>query len=247
MKINRVRSPAKLADAVPVLLALGLARYLGLHAVEPLALIVAVEGLAADQRLDPCGAIVGGRDDTSGRRGVGRVLLGAVIGLEGSGFDRGLDVGRVRLVRQITKGAAAVQVAMRVRLWECVRRDGGEHCVLQTQRSEQSVVHDLRERFPVDLFRNEAEQRVVSVGVVKVRTGREVGRMRERDCQHLGWRPDLGRVTLEDCPERRVVVVSVKTTAHIQQFTDGDLVAIGHIRDVIRNGIVKPELVFLGE
>ena len=140
VKINRVRSPAKLADPVPVLLALRLARYLGLQAVEPLALIVGVEDLTADQRRDPCGAIVGGRDDTSGRRGVGRVLLGAVIGLEGSGFDRGLDVGRVRLVRQITKGAAAVQVAMRVRLWECVRRDGGEHCVLQTQRSEQSVL-----------------------------------------------------------------------------------------------------------
>jgi glutamate/tyrosine decarboxylase-like PLP-dependent enzyme len=30
---------------------------------------------------------------------------------------------------------------------------------------------DLRQRLPVDLFRNEAEQRVVSIGVVEVRTG----------------------------------------------------------------------------
>ncbi len=55
VKINRVRSPANLADAVPVLLALGLARDLGLQAVEPLALIVDVEHFTADQCLDPCG------------------------------------------------------------------------------------------------------------------------------------------------------------------------------------------------
>src|SRR5204863_6362651 len=87
VKINRLRSPANLADAVPVLLALGLAWQLGLQAVEPLALILGVDDLAADQRLDPYGEIVGGRDHASCRRGVGRVLAGATIGLEDSGFD----------------------------------------------------------------------------------------------------------------------------------------------------------------
>ena len=43
VKINRVRSPAKFADAVPVLVALGLARILRLEAVEPAALIFGVE------------------------------------------------------------------------------------------------------------------------------------------------------------------------------------------------------------
>ena len=99
MKINRVRTPAKLADAVPVLLALGLARHLGLHAVEPLALIVGAEHFAADQCLDPGSEIVRGRDDAPGGRGVGRVLAGAVVGIEGSGLCRSLDVGRVRLGR----------------------------------------------------------------------------------------------------------------------------------------------------
>ena len=83
----------------PYLLALGLARHLGLQAVERLALIVGVEHLTADQCLDPCGEIVGGRDDASGRRGVGRILAGAVVGLEGSGPGRGLNVGRIRPVR----------------------------------------------------------------------------------------------------------------------------------------------------
>jgi len=67
VKINRVRSAAKLADAVPVLLSLGLARHLGLHTVEPLALIVGVEHPATDQCLDPDGEIVGGRDNTPSR------------------------------------------------------------------------------------------------------------------------------------------------------------------------------------
>ena len=103
VKIDPVRSPAQLGDAVPVLLAVGLARVFGLHAVEPLALIVGVEHPAADQCLDPGGEIVGGRDDAPGRRGVGRVLAGVVVGLEGSGPGRGLEVGRVRLVHQVTK------------------------------------------------------------------------------------------------------------------------------------------------
>src|SRR4029453_7443651 len=112
-KINRVRSPANLADAVPVLLALGLAWHLGLQAVEPLALIVGVEHLASDPRLDPGGEIVGGRDDASGRRGVGRVLAGTVVGLEGSGLGCGLDVGRVRLVLLETERAAPLQKTRR--------------------------------------------------------------------------------------------------------------------------------------
>ena len=65
MKINRVRSPAKLGDAVPVFLARGLARVLGLQAVEPAALIISVENLAANQCLDPGGEIVTGGNDTS--------------------------------------------------------------------------------------------------------------------------------------------------------------------------------------
>ncbi len=85
----------------------GLARIFELHAVEPLALIVGVEQPAADRRLDPGGEIVGGRDDAPGRRGVGRVLAGAVVGLESSGPGRSLEVGRVRLVPEVTKGAAA--------------------------------------------------------------------------------------------------------------------------------------------
>ena len=40
VKIDRVRSPTQLGDAVPVLLAVGLARVLGLQAVEPAALIL---------------------------------------------------------------------------------------------------------------------------------------------------------------------------------------------------------------
>lgn len=58
MKINRVRSPAKLADAVSIFLALGLARILRLEAVEPAALVGGVEHTARNQCVDPSGEIV---------------------------------------------------------------------------------------------------------------------------------------------------------------------------------------------
>ena len=136
---------------------------------------------------------------------------------------------------------------MRVGLGEGVRGDGGEQGVLQAQRSEQTVLETTGQRLPVHLFCNEAKQRVVGVGVVEARTGWEVGRVLERDRQHFGWGPDLGRVTVEDRPELGVVVVGVKAAAHIQQFCDGDVVAVGHARDVLRDWIVETELAFLGE
>ena len=103
---------------------------------------------------------------------------------------------------------------------------GGEQGILQAQRSEQTVLETTGQRLPVDLFRNEAEQRVVGVGVVEGRTGWKVERVLERDRQHFGWGPNLGRVTVEDRPELGVVVVAVKAAAHLQQFGDGDLVAV---------------------
>ena len=105
------------------------------------------------------------------------------------------------LSSKVTEGAAAVQVAVRVGLGEGVRGDGGEQGVLQAQRSEQTVLETTGQRLPVHLFCNEAKQRVVGVGVVEACTGREVGRVLERDRQHFGWGPDLGRVTVEDRPE----------------------------------------------
>jgi hypothetical protein len=67
----------------------------------------------------------------------------------------------------------------------------------------------------------------------------EVGRVLERDRQHFSRGPNLGRVTLEDRPELGVVVIGVKAAAHIQQLGDGDLVAIGNARDVLRDWIVR--------
>src|SRR5216683_6517455 len=90
VKIHRVRSPAQLADAVPVLLAVGLAWVLGLQAVEPAALICGVEHAAGNQCLDPGGKIVAGGDDAPGRRSTGMVQARVVVGQEGAGPGRGL-------------------------------------------------------------------------------------------------------------------------------------------------------------
>src|SRR5207244_12554329 len=133
----------------------------------PVRLIADVADLAADTCLSPYGEIVSGRDSASGRRGIGRVLAGAIVGLKSSGPDRCLDVGRVRFVRQVTEGAAAVQVAVRVGIGDGVRASGGQHGVLQAERSEQTALETTGQRLPLHLFCDAAEQRVLGVSVMK--------------------------------------------------------------------------------
>src|SRR5437762_12314376 len=93
VKIYRVRPPAQSLDAVPVLLAVGHARVLGLQAVEPAARICGVEDAPGYQCLDPDGENVSGADDAPSEisnRGVqGRV----VGGQERPGRPRVVDVG----------------------------------------------------------------------------------------------------------------------------------------------------------
>src|SRR5207248_4379473 len=114
VKIDRVRGPVQLGDAVPVLLAVGFARVLGLQAVEPAALIFSVEHAPPYQCLDPDGEIVGGGNDTPRRRCTGMVQVGIVGGQKGAGARRSLDLGRVRRCTHQGDRGAAVQVAVRV-------------------------------------------------------------------------------------------------------------------------------------
>jgi hypothetical protein len=100
VKIYRVRAPAQSLHAIPVLLAVGHARVLGLQAVEPAALVRGVEDAPGNECLDPDGEIAGGGDDTPGKIGKRGVQVRVVGGQEGPGPCRGLDVGRVRRVRQ---------------------------------------------------------------------------------------------------------------------------------------------------
>src|SRR5207247_10539463 len=98
VKIYRVRPPAQSLDAVPVLLAVGHARVLGLQAVEPAALICGVEDAPGNQCLDPDGEIVSGGDDAP-RKISNRGAQGRVGGWEArSGPCGRSDIGRERLV-----------------------------------------------------------------------------------------------------------------------------------------------------
>src|SRR4029434_8526155 len=92
-------------------LAVGHARVLGLQAVEPAALIRGIEHAASNQCLDPDGEIPGGGDDAPGKIGKKGVQVCVVGGQERPGPCRGLDVGRVRRVRQ-DKVRAARQVGV---------------------------------------------------------------------------------------------------------------------------------------
>ena len=118
---------------------------------------------------------------------------------------------------------------------------------LHAQRPEQPVLHRLGQRPAIDLLGDEAEQRVVGVVVFVGGTGREVGRARERDGQQLVRGPDLGRVTVDGRRELGGVGVVVEAAAHLQQLGDGDVVAVGHARDVLRDWIAETELAFLGQ
>ena len=93
MKINSVRPPADLGDAVPILLSFGLARVLELQAVEPAALIGGVENAARDKCVDPCSEIVGRRDDSSGPLNKRMVYVCVVFGQQGAGPRRSLYLG----------------------------------------------------------------------------------------------------------------------------------------------------------
>src|SRR6185437_16190843 len=83
VKIYRVRPPAQSLHAVPILLAVGHARVLGLQAVEPAALICGVKDASRNQCLDPDGEIAGGGDDAPreiSKRGVQvRVVSGRSV------------------------------------------------------------------------------------------------------------------------------------------------------------------------
>ena len=92
MKIYRVRPPAQSFYAVPVLLAVGHARVLGLQAVEPAALICGIEDAPGNQCLDPDGEIAGGGDDAPGEISKRGVQVRVVNGQERAGACRGLDV-----------------------------------------------------------------------------------------------------------------------------------------------------------
>ena len=122
-----------------------------------------------------------------------------------------------------------------------------EESVLHPQRPEQPVLHRPSQWLAIDLLGDEAEQHVVGVVVFVGGTGREVGRVRERDGQHLLCGPDLGRVTVHAGREFGSIGVVVEAAAHLQQFGDRDVVAIGHARDVLRDRIVETELAFLGQ
>src|SRR5207253_3679229 len=100
VKIYRVRAPAQSRHAVPVLLAVGHARVLGLQAVEPAALICGIEDAPGNQCLDPDGEIAGGGEDTSRKISKRGVQVRVVSGQERPAPCRGLDVGRVRRVSQ---------------------------------------------------------------------------------------------------------------------------------------------------
>src|SRR5262249_52541336 len=154
VKIYRVWPPMQSLYSVSVLLAVGHVQVLGLQAVEPAALIYSVEDAPGNQCLDPDGEIVRGGDDTPGKISKRGVQVRVVSGQERPGPCRGLDVGRVRRVRQDKQGTA-VQVAVRVGIGDGVRTARREESVVHSQRPEQPVLHRPSQWFAIDLLGDE--------------------------------------------------------------------------------------------
>ena len=55
--------------------------------------------------------------------------------------------------------------------------------MLHIQGTEQPVLHRLSERLAIDLFNDETQQRIVGVVVFELCTRREIGWVRECNCQ----------------------------------------------------------------
>src|SRR5262249_7979473 len=100
VKIHTVRPKGDLGDPIPIFLAEWFGWVLRLKAVEPLALIIGIENFATNQGTHPCDQIVSGRDDATGRRGIGGILSRVVIGLECSRLGRSLKIGGIGGIHQ---------------------------------------------------------------------------------------------------------------------------------------------------
>jgi hypothetical protein len=89
-------------------------------------------------------------------------------------------------------------------------------------------VHCLRQWLASGLFDDEAEQQVVGVAVLEGCAGWEVGFVGEGKGQQLGRDPNPVGVMIHACRDFRGVCVVVEAAAHVQQFGDGDVAAVGH-------------------
>ena len=134
---------------------------------------------------------------------------------------------------------------MRVGLGDGVHVLAGSAGVLHAQRPEQPVVHRPGQWLAIDLFGDEAEQRVVGVVVLVGCTRREVGWVRECNGQQFVRGPNLGRVMVHARRDFGGIGVVVEAATHLQQLGDSDVVAVGHARDVLRHRIADTELAFL--
>ena len=97
------------------------------------------------------------------------------------------------------------------------------------------------------LLGDQAQQRVVRVAVLVGRARREFRRVPERDIQDLLRRPGLRRVGIQSGREFGRVRVVVQPAAHLQQLCDGDVLAVGHVRNVGGHRVAELELAVLGE
>jgi hypothetical protein len=100
---------------------------------------------------------------------------------------------------------------------------------------------------PTDLLGDQAEQYVIGVAVVEGGARREDRWATERDGQDLLRCPDLRRVGIQGRCELACTRIAIKPAAHRQQFCDGDVLAVGHIRNVVGHGVAEPELAVLGK
>ena len=123
---------------------------------------------------------------------------------------------------------------------------GSDVCV-ESERTEQSVLELLGQRAPADLLGDETQQRVVGVVVLVGGVGRELRRVPERDRQYLLRCPDLRRVGIQSRRKLRRGRVVVEAAAHLQQLCDGDVLAVGHIWNVVGDRVAELELAVLGE
>src|SRR5262249_17427978 len=145
--------------------------------------IFGVEHAARNQCPDPGGEIVGGGDDATGRRGEGMIHSRIVLRQEGASSCRSLNLRRIRRFAHQRDGGASIKVTVRGRLRHAVRGGGGEHGVLHAKRLEQPFLHSRGQRSAIHLLGDEAEQHVVGIVVLVLCTRREIGWVRECNCQ----------------------------------------------------------------
>src|SRR5205823_14680607 len=117
--------------------------------------------------------------------------------------------------------------------------------VVHAKRPKQKILKDASKGLTFNLFGDDTKQVIVGVAIVEFRARSEEWRAFERDSAQLLQGPHLVRVMVEARRNVRRGGVVIKAAPHLEELTNGDVVTVGNVSNILRDRIVEAEFPFL--